>query len=569
MAAGLGQTRKLTIIAQDPGLRDRNGLIVTTQIDIPHEDLQPGPLGTRVYVVDYDASTETLYKPLDLGPNDDQFKAPPFDNNSKPEDYEDYNEFLLNSPKFHSQNVYAIVMRVLSRFEFALGRRIHWSFGGHQLIVAPHAFSEANAFYSREQRALLFGYFPSRKSGNIFTCLAHDVIAHETTHALLDGLRARFIDPSSPDQAAFHEGFADVVAILSILSLREVVSSIGIGPGSGVQRSTISREDVSVDKLRTSKLLTMADQIGKELSEVRGKALRQSAGLPPDPDCLNKPEFQESHRRGEVLVAAVLNSFLNIWVDRINAFETINGGFDSERVVQEGAEIADYLLTMCIRAIDYAPPTDVQFRDFLSAVLTADAEIHSDDSKYNFRKTLREVFKSYGIEPTSKARDGLWEPPDKEIKYDRIHYSALQSEPDEVFRFIWHNRASLKIHEDAYTRVISVRPCLRVGPDGFSLRETVAEYVQTIELQAKELGELGITKPAQMNGSQHLFLHGGGSLIFDEFCRLKFHVRNRIENTKRQSARLEYLWRSGYFLAERAGEFNNFASMHRMRFSDL
>ena len=35
-------------------------------------------------------------------------------------------------------------MRTLAHFEKALGRRVSWSFGGHQLKVAPHAFAEAN-----------------------------------------------------------------------------------------------------------------------------------------------------------------------------------------------------------------------------------------------------------------------------------------------------------------------------------------------------------------------------------------------------------------------------------------
>src|SRR5918993_1424458 len=59
-----------------------------------------------------------------------------------------HNRALLEDPRFHAQNVYAIIMRTLARFEFALGRRVGWSFLGHQLQVAPHAFADANAFYS-------------------------------------------------------------------------------------------------------------------------------------------------------------------------------------------------------------------------------------------------------------------------------------------------------------------------------------------------------------------------------------------------------------------------------------
>ena len=40
---------------------------------------------------------------------------------------------------------------------------------------------------------------------------------------------------------------------------------------------------------------------------------------------------------------------------------------------------------------------------------------------------------------------------------------------------------------DSYVEVQSVRPSVRVGPDGFVLHETVAEYVQILTLQADEL----------------------------------------------------------------------------------
>src|SRR5207237_9089017 len=91
-----------------------------------------------------------------------------------------------------------------------------------RLRIYPHALREANAYYSPDKKALLFGYFPAILSnpgenlpgGLVFTCLSHDVIAHETTHALLDGLHRYFAEPSNLDVGAFHEAFADIVALL-------------------------------------------------------------------------------------------------------------------------------------------------------------------------------------------------------------------------------------------------------------------------------------------------------------------------------------------------------------------
>ncbi len=571
---GLRHSRKLTIIAQDPGLRDANGGILTTEVEVPVEDLEPGPRGYRVHVIDFDASTNTLYRPLDLIADRDPYKKPAYELAPSDQDYRDYNDRLLREPGFHAQNVYAIVMRTLSRFEFALGRRVRWSFDGHQLMVAPHAFADANAFYSKEQRALMFGYFRGKSNTPIFSCLAHDVIAHETSHALLDGLRQRYTDPSSPEQAGFHEGFSDIVALLSIFSLRDLVDCVldtsmskdGTS-GTSADKSLIHQTYLTAEKLSDSALLGLAKEMGAELSGVRGKALRQSASLKPNPTLIHQPEYEEPHKRGEILVAAILNAFLHIWVQRVAGLGHTNEGYyHRERVIEEGSNIADYLLTMCIRAIDYSPPTDLRFCDFLSAILTADLECHPDDSKYHFREILLDRFRAYGIEPTSKADNGVWEPPNVAITYEHFHFESLQREADEIFRFVWQNRTALGLHGDAYTRVISVRPCLRVAPDGFALKETVAEYVQMIDLRAKELTELHIKKPDEMPDDLTLRLYGGGTLIFDEYCRLKYHVRNKIGNVERQTDRLKYLWRYGYY-NEQAEKEKSFAEMHRLKFT--
>ena len=112
--------------------------------------------------------------------------------------------------------VYAVAMTTIHNFERALGRRDPLVAGRSpsratsscaRLRIYPHALREANAYYSPEKKALLFGYFPASTSdpghnlpgGTVFTCLSHDIIAHETTHALLDGLHRRFIEPTNPD----------------------------------------------------------------------------------------------------------------------------------------------------------------------------------------------------------------------------------------------------------------------------------------------------------------------------------------------------------------------------------
>jgi hypothetical protein len=570
------RTQRLRIIAQDPAVKFR-GRILTSTVEVPAEEIAPGPWGHRVHVVDFDASTQTLYRPLEYPRRKDGTLADPFAIAS--------DKKLLSDPRFHAQNVYAIVMRILARFEFALGRRISWAFNGHQLKVAPHAFADANAFYSARDESLMFGYFPGNRGQIVFTSLSHDVVAHETTHALLDGLRERYTDPSSPDQAGFHEGFADVVALLSVFALPEIVRTIidlkfrGAGTDNKKGRSApaarISTQALDMEVLRESIIFGLADQMGQEITKVRGQPLRASVRIEPSPEWYrSNEEFKEPHRRGEILVAAMMNAFLEVWLARLKALDPMRTGWlDRERVVEEGARAADYLLTMSIRALDYCPPVHIEFGDFLSALLTGDQELRPDDTPYCFRQRLLASFRAYGIRPTSQGSDagtGLWLPPGDEeprlpLNYSRTHFESMLRDPEEVFRFLWENRRALRLYEGAYTRVQSVRPCLRIAHDGFALRETVAEYIQILRVTAKEIAALGIKVPAGLPPDpEEILLYGGGVLLFDEYGRLKFHIHNRIDNIEAQSRRLRALAEFGYF-NKGAKAQRHFAHLHRLR----
>jgi hypothetical protein len=571
------RTRRLTIVAQDPSVKV-NGKILTAQVEVPAEEIAPGPRGYRIQVIDYDTSSGVLYQPIDYPTLQRGSYVDPFARDAAKKE----NDWILTEPRFHQQNVYAIVMKTLARFEFALGRRVSWGFRGHQIHIAPHAFADANAFYSKEDQALVFGYFKGMSGQIVFTCLSHDVVAHETTHAILDGLRNRYTDPSSPEQAGFHEGFADVVALLSVFSLKAIVGTLlqpDFGNGNTpLEADLIDLDSLTPERLQDSVLLGLADQMGAEMLGVRGDraaALRRSVKLrnfePGEVDKIE--EFKEPHRRGEILVAAMLNAFLYVWRARIQRLQRGKQSrkLDLELVVEQGAEAADHLLTMAIRALDYAPPTDLQFSDYLSALITADKELVPDDSKYHYREILLSSFAKYGVEPAStNSDDGSWEGCGAQLTYDRSHFESMMRDPDEVFRFVWENREALKLHDQAYTKVISVRPCLRIGPDGFALRETVAEYIQMMTLQAQELQYFNppIGKPEGLDANREVTIYGGGALIFDEYGRLKYQVYNRVDNATRQTPRLKYLWKHGYF-DDISGTQNAFARLHLNRTLNL
>jgi hypothetical protein len=568
-------TQKLTVLTQDPGVRI-NGRLALSQVEVPAERLDIGPTGYRVRVIDFDATGNVLYKGPEYGIDAsgvviDPFQ-PPATANARA--WRAYERRLLADPRFHAQNAYAIAMRTLATFERALGRRVEWGFRGQQLQIAPHAFADANAFYSEVDQALMFGYFKGKRGATVFTSLSHDIVAHETTHALLDGMRDAFTDASLPDQAGFHEGFADVVALLSVFSLRETTKACLMAAGAR-RRATrggqvlIPGSMVERDKLAASLLLGLGEQFGRELREIRGDALRRSVELKPSRARLELADWEEPHLRGEVFSAAMLNAFLDLWVARIAELGTFGGGQRSlDAVVDEGSKVAAHLLTVAIRALDYCPAVDLSFSAYLASLLTADAEVAPDDSRYEYRKTIRKAFTRYGIVPPKTNVDpttGYWEQWQGDLTYSRAHFESMLRDCEEVFRFVWENRQQFGIDGRGFTRVNFVRPAMRVGPDGLVLRETIAEYWQVARIFGSEVtAVLGCDRPQGMSSRQAITAYGGGTLVFDQYGRVKYHISHPLFDPERQGARLEFLWRTGYF--ERSQQVRSrFSAIHRNR----
>jgi hypothetical protein len=152
----------------------------------------------------------------------------------------------------------------------------------------------------------------------------------------------------------------------------------------------------------------------------------------PDPHALETT--QGPHARGSVLVAAVFRAFLLIYRARsADLFRIATQGTGTlpagdihpdltRRLAAEAASCAERVLRMCIRAIDYCPPVDITFGDFLRGIVTADLDYAPDDEN-GFRIVFIESFREWGIYPrgvTSMGPDTLAWPRGDELLQDDL-----------------------------------------------------------------------------------------------------------------------------------------------------
>jgi hypothetical protein len=580
--------RRLRVYALDPSLSSRFATAAMNEVTlgVRWESLEPGPVGEYLAVDDVDA-TRKRYDPVDL--DDPRLIArdgwAPSEGNAQ----------------FHQQMVYAVAMSTIERFERALGRPVLWRHRPNpakpfddsrfvqRLVVRPHALRQANAFYSPRDIELQFGYFElgadamgdQVPGSRVYACLSHDIIAHETTHAILDGMHRRFSEPTNPDVLAFHEGFADIVALMQHFAMPEVL------------RAEIARTrgDVEAESL----LGGLAVQFGQATG--RGGALREGIGrieggkwqrLPADPAELSRR--LTPHSRGAILVAAVFDAFITIYKSRIADLLRIYTGGTGElalgaihpdlvnRLADEADKSASHVLTMCIRALDYLPPVDVTFFEYLRALITADSDLVHED-RFNYRLAFIEAFRRRGIFPLSAgssestvpsmAVDTLrWQGIDESslkprmlpkirkeyakvieslktyvnecfylgdreelFEHTRKRRKALQRQLTGIFKAVPAFAEELGLAPGRSFEVHELRRALRESPNGRVAPEVIVSLTQQVTIAADR--KQGI--PA------HTF-RGGSTLVVDlSASQVKYRILKRVQSKDRRARTAEFL----------------------------
>ena len=216
----------------------------------------------------------------------------------------------------------------------------------------------------------------------------------------------------------------------------------------------------------------------------------------------------------------------------------------ANRLAIEAAAAADDVLRICIRAMDYLPPVDLTFGEFLRAMITADYDL-APGVRARTASPLSMRSAAWGIYPpdvTTLSEDSLrWLPPDPDSKlltklrnarkeHDRIATrltAALDAwQPGTARGDVFQNmlRAQREFHNvlaglhtgasrrpdlipgldlrpGARFAVGNLRPARRIGPHGEFRTEIVVEVVQTGR--------------SHLTASDGVPLRGGATLVMD------------------------------------------------------
>jgi hypothetical protein len=364
---------RLPLMIQDPDIAaTTTGRLVETWTKADEDHWLDGPVTPRVAVLDLDPTTEAL------GP------GAPFEPPAGRRTYGRYRVDLADvaSPAFIATSVFGTVLRTMYLYEEpdTLGRRVAWGFDGPQLLVVPRAGWLQNAYYERRSRSLQFFSFHARGT-LVHTALSRDIVAHETAHALIDGIDPDLYDALDPQSLAIHEGVADLTAMLIAFRSHRLRKAVLDATHGSIEQSTA--------------FSSIGEEFGRAI-DPSGRAgwLRNLNGedrLDPKGRPGNEPE---PHQLSTVLTGALYKLLIELHRD---ATGRMAKRYQKDRVRSSGLGLfiaSEQFKRMILRGLDYLPPGEATFADLGRAILAAD---QASFRAGRWRQFIREEFVRRGI----------------------------------------------------------------------------------------------------------------------------------------------------------------------------
>jgi hypothetical protein len=291
--------------------------------------------------------------------------------------------------QFDAVHTFAVVRETLTMYQRALAvggvaAPVPWEWNTptvpDPIQVFPRHSTMQNAFYSRTGKLLAFGFFAKpgvpAPAPIIYTCRSLDIVAHETGHAVLDGLKPNWILASNPPQTgALHESFGDLTAIFLALSQLDQVEAVIAQTKANLHNKTF--------------LADLAEEFGLALGLPFG--LRNA-----DNDLTLSQVGNEVHALSQVFTGAIYDILADMF-----AFERKPALRDDAVTLHTTAQ---YLISLLLRAIQAAPASAATFASVANQMLiiaNADGKPTAYRNFIRNRFTVREVV----VSPTPLTED--------------------------------------------------------------------------------------------------------------------------------------------------------------------
>ncbi len=229
----------------------------------------------------------------------------------------------------------------------------------------------------------------------------------------------------------------------------------------------------------------------------------------------------EPHELGQILVSAVFEAFLAVYKRKVARYmRLVSNGLgvlpagelpaDLQNLLADKASrLTSQFLSILIRAIDYCPPVDLRFGEYLRAIITADCDLVPDDV-WGFREAIIDAFLRRNIYPrnvSSLSEDALlWRStvsacgPITALDFAHLQFAGdpasaagptelwrqacalgeflTRPEHMEEFRFVSQSDPKLEGSRVDLPSVESIRCARRIGPNGQIVFDLVAEVIQ-------------------------------------------------------------------------------------------
>jgi hypothetical protein len=377
-SAAYRQHRKAAQLLDQPGAPRGTGAPPDAGVPLPYA------FGARVLMWKQDPSvldmgTRKAFLPgvVLAGPRDARIASG--DPGISPVEPNAFGDFVTmpDTPQFDAVHTFAVVRQTLTMYQRSLSSAgaempLPWQWNSSIDTAPLHIFpyglpNVMNAFYSRSQNCLKFGDFvPSGQKERVFTCRSFDIVAHETGHAVLDGLKPHWLLADAPPQTGgLHEAFGDLTAIFLALSQLDQCEAV-----------------VAQTKARLHDKTFLAD-----IAEQFGLALGGTTGLRnADNDLTLSQAGTQVHAISQVFTGGVYDILADIFgLERNPAFE------DDAAVLHR---VAAWLRGLVLRALVAAPDIAATYADVVNEMLRLCVEdgkpaTYHDAIRHQF--TIREV----------------------------------------------------------------------------------------------------------------------------------------------------------------------------------